>query len=307
MGPQDQLIIVKGDLEDLFTVCYVIIDDLYKAHVPVWVQDRPGPKPSLSDSEVLTISVVGELFGMDVESRWHSLVRNCFGHLFPKLIERSRFNRRRRELGGISNWLRHHLMLRLVDPNDPWRLVDSFPLIVANWGRRVRCKVARDEAGFSTVHSKRQPFYGYRIHLLITLTGLITNFALAAANVHDSRLMKELAYDQGALVALGDKAYNGVQLEKDLQAEGVQLIALSPKRVARQLPRELAKTVRSARQLVETVGSQLTQIFYIERNLAKSPEGIKARLMHKLLAHTVGYQINVLSGRPPLQMASLIY
>jgi hypothetical protein len=120
MQPQSQDIIAIGSIEDLFTACFVVIDDLYRQWAPREVMQRPGPAPSLSDAEVITIAVVGELFGLDVEA------------LFPGVNERSRFNRRRRNLWQVSNWLCHCLMVTLTDPNDPWRIIDSFPLVVAN-------------------------------------------------------------------------------------------------------------------------------------------------------------------------------
>ena len=58
---------------------------------------RPGPQPVCSDSELLTMALVGECRGWDEEtimlSHWH-------GHadLFPKIPSQSRFNRRRRNL-----------------------------------------------------------------------------------------------------------------------------------------------------------------------------------------------------------------
>ena len=61
MQPHSQDIIVIGTLEDLFTACFVVIDDLYQRSDPNEIKQRPGPPPSLSDAEVITIALVGEL------------------------------------------------------------------------------------------------------------------------------------------------------------------------------------------------------------------------------------------------------
>lgn len=307
MQPQSQHITVIGSLEDLLTASFVVIDDLYRLLAPKEVTRRPGPPPSLSDSEVITIAAVGELFGMGVEGRWYSLVCQHYSHLFPGLNERSRFNRRRRDLWQVTNLLRSRLMKALVSPHDPWRILDSFPLVVANWGRRSRVKVAREEGGFGKAHAKQVRFFGYRVHLLINLEGVVVNFVLAPANAHDITVAPEVLEGEKGVTALGDKGYVSLPLETELAQHQVRLLALTRENSKHPLPKELAKLIRSARQLIETVGSQLTQVFHIEHNLAKSTWGIKTRLVDKLLAHTVGCYLNHLLGRPLLHMAGLVY
>lgn len=307
MQPRSQHITVIGTLEDLFTACYTIIDDLYRQIVPKEVTTRPGPKPFLSDAEVITISVVGELFGMDVEARWYSLVSQQFRRLFPGLNERSRFNRRRRALWWVSNLLRHSLVKALENPNDPWRIIDSFPLVVAGWGRRSRARVARAEGGFGIAHAKGLRFFGFRVHLLITLDGLITNFVLAPANAHDTTLAPEVLEGTTQVAVLGDKAYGNDPLSEELARHDSRLVALRRKGWSNAPPEGLAKLISSVRQLIETVGSQLAQVFPLERNLAKDLWGIKTRVIGKLLAHTIGCFINRLMGRPSLHMASFVY
>jgi hypothetical protein len=307
MQPQRQDIIAIGSLEDLFTACFVVIDDLYGQFTPREVMQRPGPPPSLTDAEVITIALVGELFGMEVEGRWYSLVWQHYQRLFPGLNERSRFNRRRRNLWQVSNLLRQRLMETLVDPNDPWRILDSFPLVVANWGRRSRVSLARGEGGFGKAYAKQCRFFGYRVHLLIRLQGVVTNLVLAPANAHDSTVAPEIFQGMEGLIGLGDKAYAGLPLQTELAQHQIQLLALRRKDSRKPLPQALAKLVRRARQLIETVGSQLTQVFHLEHNLAKSTWGIKTRLIDKLLAHSMGCSLNHLLGRPLLHMAGLVY
>ena len=94
-----QLGIDQLDMEDLLITGFVIIDDLYKQHVPDHISHRPGPESLFSDSEVLTVSWIGEMFGIDSEKSWHSFVKKHFSYLFHHIPERSRFNRRRRTCG----------------------------------------------------------------------------------------------------------------------------------------------------------------------------------------------------------------
>lgn len=76
----------------------LIIDDLYRHFAPQEVINRHHVSDAkLSDSEIITISICGELAGIDSENAWFSFVKN-YRHLFPNLCSRSRFNRTRRAL-----------------------------------------------------------------------------------------------------------------------------------------------------------------------------------------------------------------
>jgi hypothetical protein len=307
MQPQFKDSIKPLSLEDLFIICFVIIDDLYKRFVPERVKHRPGIKPNLSDSEVITIVIVGELSGMDVEIRWYTFVRQLYRHLFPNLNERSRFNRRRRDLSRVINLLRARLSEILLDPDDPWRIIDSFPVEIANWGRRSRVRVARDKGGFGIVQSKQVHFFGFRIHLLTTLEGLVDTFVLAPANASDLTLAPEVMEGMTDLLVLGDKIYSSPPLAEEMRKSGIRMVALVNRQWHKPLPQKAEKLIKSVRQMIETVGSQMTRVLHLERNLAKSERGIETRIAGKLLSHTFGYFLNQLLGRSPLRLASLIY
>ena len=50
------------NLTDLFTSIFVIIDDIYNEIIPMSIRNRRNIKDrKLSDSEIITISIVGEL------------------------------------------------------------------------------------------------------------------------------------------------------------------------------------------------------------------------------------------------------
>lgn len=58
-----------GDLKDFITVTYVIIDDIYQRITPTYIKERKNINESiLSDSEIITISTVGELLNIDSEN-----------------------------------------------------------------------------------------------------------------------------------------------------------------------------------------------------------------------------------------------
>ena len=87
------------NIKDLITVVYVLVDDLYKEVVPKEIKYRLNwNKAVLSDSEVITIAIMGEVMSIDSENAWVRFVRKNYQDLFPRMCERSRFNRLRRNL-----------------------------------------------------------------------------------------------------------------------------------------------------------------------------------------------------------------
>ena len=55
---------------------------------------------------IITISLCGELLGVDSENAWFSFVKKNYRHLFPQLCSRSRFNRTKRALMQTTELLR---------------------------------------------------------------------------------------------------------------------------------------------------------------------------------------------------------
>lgn len=62
-------------LKDFFLVTYVVIDDLYQEITPEYIKTRKNANYSiLSDSEIITISIVSELLYIDSEMENGDLV-----------------------------------------------------------------------------------------------------------------------------------------------------------------------------------------------------------------------------------------
>ena len=73
---QNNYTTLTEDFEDFILLVYVTVDDLYKKVVPDSVSKRRNYQPArLSDSEVITIAVCGELIGIDSEKAWYSFVK----------------------------------------------------------------------------------------------------------------------------------------------------------------------------------------------------------------------------------------
>ena len=77
---------VIATFEDFILTTYVIIDELYHRFAPSEVRKRRHVLDAkLSDSEIITIALCGELVGIDSENAWFSFVKritDTFSHSF---------------------------------------------------------------------------------------------------------------------------------------------------------------------------------------------------------------------------------
>jgi hypothetical protein len=298
------------DFEDFCLYMYALVDDLWALVRHRY--RRPGPLPACSDSELMTMVLVGECRGWDQET---DLVAAWQAHraLFPVIPERSRFNRRRRALQYALNDLRRVVLATLDLAADRQAVIDSLPVPVMRFhlvpGSPSTSAWRAAGAAFGKVCSKKQTIFGYKLHLLVTLGGVILDFALAPANEHDLTVGAELLAAQRDLLVLGDKAYYSAAVAAALHAEaGVTLFALPRANQRAQLPPAVVALHTRWRQIIETVNQQLSEQLHVEVNHAKTFWGLGARLYSKLTAHTLCVYLNRLLGRPDyLQIKGLAF
>lgn len=297
-----------ADFDDFCVWMYVVIDEIWQQLAPVFM--RPGPTPVCSDSELITMTIVGACRGWDVEtdlvSQWQER-----RDLFPHVPERSWFNRRRRNLMTAINWVRH-VVVRLLDvAQDRYCAIDSLPIpavqfhLVPGASR----EWAAHEASFGKVITKKQTIFGYKLHLLVTLNGIILDFILAPAHQADVVVGEELLGNHRDRIVLGDKGYISAELASTLaEANNVVLLTIPRQNQKRQIQPQVARMLNAQRQIIETVNGQLTEQFGIARHHAHSFWGLCARLYSKLAAHTLCIYLNRLLGQTNvLQLKSLAF
>lgn len=287
------------DFEDFCLWMYVMIDELWQQLPPTYKR-HSGPAPRCSESELLTLALVGECRGWTTEttllSQWAE-----YAQLFPVLPERSRFNRRRRHLQHALNAIRQAVLAVLDVAQDRQCAIDSLPVPVLQF------HLVPSAAGTSTwraagadfgkVPTKKETVFGYKLHLLVTLGGVIRDFVLAPASASDVVVGGELLREHAALVVIGDKGYISAPLAQELRDEHAVLLLTVPRRNQHhQLPAAVARLLNGVRQIIETVNDQLTEQFGLARHHAHTFAGLCARLHTKLAAHTLCLHLNRLLG-----------
>jgi hypothetical protein len=288
------------DFDDFCLWTFVIVDDIWQQLAPLF--RRPGPAPtSCSDSELLTLALVGECRGWDLET---TLLSHWQEHrdLFPHLPSQSRFNRRRRNLMAAFNLVRQVLLELMEAAADRQAVIDSLPVPVLQFhlvpGSAATPSWKAAGATFGRVPSKRQTIFGYKLHLLVTLGGVILDFELAPARAGDLEVGVELLSGHTDLEVLGDKAYISAPVAARLwEEQRIRLHTVPRRNQRRQLPPAVCRLLNGARQIIETVNEQLTEQFRLEVNHAHTVWGLCTRLHTKLAAHTLCLHLNRLLGR----------
>ena len=300
------------NLKDFITSVFVIISDLYANVTPTRIKERKNAEMlKMSDEEIITIAVVGELMGIDSETAWYNFCVKNLSDLFPIFCDRTRFNRIRRNLQVVINEIRKEIN-RLVQPTEI-QIIDSLPLPVCKFGRAAFHKTFRGYgASYGKCASKKETYLGYKLHLLCNADGYPSDFLLTPANVDDRTPVIELLECQDHLMyyLLADKGYTGVDFRSEVEAKtGVNLYPLpqstdfQPKN-----EKDLRRFVFKKRRRIETTGSQLTDQLNLQRVRAKSFWGMLARLFSKFLAFDIAYLINILNGsKHPIKIKSLIF
>lgn len=166
---------------DHTTALYCIVDDLLKA-----VGHADDCRREMSDAEVITTALVAAFnFGGNVE-RSRSFLREA--GLMPRMLSRSRLNRRLHAVACLVNSLFHQLGLVLKEASLSTRyLLDSFPVAVCDNMRISRCRLVADEEFRGYVASKRRYFYGVKVQVMTTEEGVPVEFCFLPGAASDVR------------------------------------------------------------------------------------------------------------------------
>ena len=239
---------------------------LYDTYFPNAEARRPGRNP---DADILTVGWLLEYIGEDSENSGYRRIKTELKSVFPSLPERSRFNRRRRNLSAASEVIRGALTHYL--PQTDVFIVDSFPMPVCDFKRAKSSKSDLKWAdatgtlatyGNCATKSLGNPFFVFRGSLITTTHGLPLDFAIASADTDDREVLRLIAERGRYPILLGDKGYISQPLQQELlETEGTILFPTRRRNQKKQYPQAFRRLHSRMRRRVETTISQLTEQF----------------------------------------------
>lgn len=150
---------------------------------------------------------------------------------------------------------------------------------------------------FGFCASQNTYYYGYKLHAICGLSGVIHSYDLSKASVDDRKFMEDVKRTYYDCSMYGDKGYIGADMQLDL-FETAHIRLECPYRINQKNWKPTFIPLAKARKRIETLFSQLAEQFMTIRNYAKITNGLFARIISKISALTVLQYINYMNGKP---------
>jgi hypothetical protein len=236
---------------------YAIIDDLLKA-----IAHKEDSRRDMSDAEIITTAVVAAMFFNGNHSAACAYMKDH--KLIPNMLEKSRFNRRLHNISMLINDLFHQLGMILKEISDSTEyLLDSFPVPVCDNIRIFQVKLIQSEEYRGYIASKKRYFYGVRVQLLTTNSGIPVEFAFLPGSANDVRALNALPLNlpPGSEV-YSDSAYTDYTVEDDLEESSQILLKVMRKKNSKRQDAPWNQYIKQCtRHYIETVFSSITRVF----------------------------------------------
>ena len=283
------------DVDTFLTTLYVTVDDFCHSHPP---KKRPGPKASLSESEVITLSIFARWSRFSSERDFYRYAQTDLLDAFPTLPSRPQFNRLMRSCTKLIEAFFLHLVVLLEVRKGPYEALDSSAMPIRDCKRRGHGWLAgQADIGWSNSIGW---YEGFSLLTAVDPTGVVTGFCFGSASTAEQRLAETFfavrAAPDGRLISAGalcpgpyvaDKGFEGAENHlRWLEDYGARVIH-PPQRNSRKRswPKRLRRWVASIRQVVETVYDKLFNAFGLWRERPHELEGLRARLAARVALH----------------------
>jgi hypothetical protein len=302
-----------------------------------------GWPASMTDTEVLSVALAGQWRQGVPWTSERAVVRYMQQHgrhWFPRMLSRSTFNQRVRNLWGVLLRLQQDLS----HPNSQtaaYEIVDTVPVPV---GSLAQAKAQRSHwmtsADVGYGGTQGQMYWGHQALMSVRVDGCITGWVLASASTDDRWLMQGFVSQRagqvhlyaptpwrtqrrlslpgfvGAFQACGpsacpvylaDKGFNGVRWQRQWASQyAVQVLTAPSRGTACLWSRAWSRWFKPLRQPIETVFALLSDVFALKRLHAHSLWGLYTRLALVTAAHNMAICLNQRLGRALWSHATLI-
>ncbi len=275
---------MNADLDTLLTALYVALtDDIIPAR-PVR-HDAPGRPAQVTDAELVCLAVAQVHLGYATESAWLRAAPGLVGHLFPRLLSQSEYNRRLRSLSALMTEAMRWLARHTDSVHDTVRLIDGTKIICGMSRETVKRSDLFGYCGYGYDASHSLYFWGMKLMLLVAPDGLVTGFILVNPKLYGEQeatlMMLELEDNrpQAGSTLVGDKGFRGRHFEAALLRKGLAMV-----RPACRDEADPGLFPTWLRQRVEAVIGALKQQLGLEHPGAHKPDGLFTRIVQRLLA-----------------------
>jgi len=261
---------------------------------------RRGVVPKFSDLEVVALNLTAEALSIDSENLLFNKLKSDYKDDFPHLISRRQYNDRRKLLFDLTNKIRQD-MAKDIDEFEDTYCIDSKPVEVCRLARAKRNQMGKTDyekapsKGYCA--SQDRYYFGYKLHILCGIRGVVHSFDMTKAAVHDIHYLQDIKTQISDCNILGDKGYLNGAVQLDLfETANIQLEI--PMRRNQKDYKPQFYLFKKLRKRVETLFSQLDDQFMLLRNYAKDVAGFFIRVLSKITAATALQYLNKINNRP---------
>jgi len=262
------------------------VDDFCKT-ISIWPEshrlgrpNKPGPKPNLSVSEVMTIIINFHRSRFrDFKTYYTTYVMKHLRSEFPDLVSYNRFvELKPQALLPLCLYLRSRMGVVTGIS-----FIDATSLPVCHNRRIARHKVFADLAARGK--TSMGWFYGFKLHLVINEQGELLALHLSAGNMDDRKPVPLLAKRLFGKL-FGDKGYISQALFETLLEQDVQLITGIRKNMKNRFVPLMDKLLLRKRAIIETVNDQLKNISQIAHTRHRSVNNFLVNVVAGLIAYS---------------------
>jgi hypothetical protein len=229
---------------------------------------RPGPSPSLSGSEIMTLLIFYHQSGYRCfQYYYENCVMSELRTFFPRVVSYHRFIELIPRM-AVELYLFCQLNCLQAQRTGIY-FADSKKLPVCDNRRINSNRVFKDVA--QRGKSSTGWFYGLKLHLIVNNLGQIVNFVFTAANITDNtKGVLDKLFDGLTGKCFADKGYLTQFFENYLE-KGIQIVTKIRKNMKNGLMSLSNKYWLRKRALIESINDLLMTVFDIDHTRHRSP------------------------------------
>lgn len=189
-------------MKDFTIAIYCFVDDLLLKFDDKQLDKRR----KLTNAQVITTVIISAKYFYGNHASACLYLQNHYGFKIP---DKSNFNRILHSLSDLITDLFYHLgtAFKHLNLNSVY-LIDSFPVPVCKNIRICRSKIVKGEEFRGYNASKREYFYGFKVHVITTEDGIPVEFMVTSGHVHDNTAFQAMDINLPSNSDLyGDAAY----------------------------------------------------------------------------------------------------
>lgn len=195
-------------LRDKIIGIYCLIDDMLKG-----IKHPEDIRRRVSDSEVITIAVISAMYFSGRHQ--HALGFMQATGMIPKILSSSRFCRRIHKVGQLLIEIFLHFGIHIKNMTAELKyILDSFPVATCDNIRILGSKLIKGKKWRGYTASMRRYFYGIKVQLLVSKSGIPIRFCFVPGNQGDAKALERMIHDLPAESQIfADSAYTNYKTE----------------------------------------------------------------------------------------------